>query len=212
MKRVAKAKAGTTSTVRTRRAQWTRDEILRASLKVFSEKGFGASRMEDIALELQATRGLLYYHFKTKEEILDAVMAKFDVMPGLDEFVASSSAMPLRQALEAIVQISLDTMAANPELVRFLHVHSLLSAAEAEVVYRRVMRGAFEMLAQVFERFKRDGQIREDVSPDSAAQIVILQLVVHFVARGLFGPSDVDEATYRDQLLRILVAGIGRSE
>src|SRR5437868_1917750 len=53
------------STVRARRAERTREQILRAGLKVFSEKGFQGATMDDIALELEATKGLIYYHFKT---------------------------------------------------------------------------------------------------------------------------------------------------
>ncbi len=43
-----------------------REEIIKAGLKVFAEKGYQGAAMDDIALELEATKGLLYYHFKTK--------------------------------------------------------------------------------------------------------------------------------------------------
>jgi len=61
--------------IRARRAERKRNEILQAGLKVFARKGFHAATMDDIALELEATKGLLYYHFRTKEELLQAVLS-----------------------------------------------------------------------------------------------------------------------------------------
>ena len=56
--------------IRARRAERKRNEILQAGLKVFARKGFHAATMDDIALELEATKGLLYYHFRTKDDLL----------------------------------------------------------------------------------------------------------------------------------------------
>ena len=46
-----------------------RKEILRAARKVFSNKGFNASTMEEIALQAELSPGTLYLYFKNKEEL-----------------------------------------------------------------------------------------------------------------------------------------------
>ena len=38
--------------------------------------------MDDIALELEATKGLLYYHFKTKEDLLREILARNELTAG----------------------------------------------------------------------------------------------------------------------------------
>lgn len=50
-------------------AERTRENILKAGLKVFSEKGFAATRLEDIAKEAGVTRGAIYWHFQDKLEL-----------------------------------------------------------------------------------------------------------------------------------------------
>lgn len=45
------------------------ERIIAAARKVFSEKGFEAASMQDIADEAQISRGPLYYRYKTKKEI-----------------------------------------------------------------------------------------------------------------------------------------------
>ncbi len=45
--------------------------IINASLSLFSQKGFDATSVNEIAEEAEVTKALIYYYFKSKEEILD---------------------------------------------------------------------------------------------------------------------------------------------
>lgn len=54
----------------------TRQQIIEAADKLFYENGFGETSFADIAAAVQISRGNFYHHFKTKDEILEAVIAK----------------------------------------------------------------------------------------------------------------------------------------
>ena len=54
-------------------AEQTRQHIISAAIKVMNEKGIGATRFEDIAIEANVTRGAIYHYFKNKNEILFAI-------------------------------------------------------------------------------------------------------------------------------------------
>src|SRR5690242_16957611 len=49
-------------------AEETRQRLLEAALKVFSQKGYAAATLEEIAQEAQVTRGAIYWHFGSKDE------------------------------------------------------------------------------------------------------------------------------------------------
>lgn len=53
----------------------TRQQIVVAADRLFYEQGFEATSFADIAAAVKLSRGNFYYHFKTKDEILDAVIA-----------------------------------------------------------------------------------------------------------------------------------------
>ncbi len=53
-----------------------RDEILKTGEKLFIEKGFGNTTMDEIARACELAKGTLYLHFKSKEELLSAIMYK----------------------------------------------------------------------------------------------------------------------------------------
>ncbi len=54
----------------------TRDNIIAAADRLFYQRGFEATSFADIAGEVKISRGNFYYHFKTKDEILDAVIGR----------------------------------------------------------------------------------------------------------------------------------------
>jgi AcrR family transcriptional regulator len=53
----------------------TRHQIVEAADRLFYERGFEATAFADIAAQTGLSRGNFYYHFKTKDEILAAVIA-----------------------------------------------------------------------------------------------------------------------------------------
>lgn len=53
----------------------TRRQIVEAADRLFYERGFEATSFADIAAAVHLSRGNFYYHFRTKDDILDAVIA-----------------------------------------------------------------------------------------------------------------------------------------
>jgi len=56
------------------REKTTRDHIIKAADQLFYQQGFEHTSFADIAGVVQISRGNFYYHFKSKDEILDAVI------------------------------------------------------------------------------------------------------------------------------------------
>ncbi len=54
-----------------------REDILETAKILFSQKGYDAASMDEIALQTGVPKSLIYYHFKGKEELLKAIMQKF---------------------------------------------------------------------------------------------------------------------------------------
>jgi len=58
------------------RGQATRDQIIEAADDLFYREGYAHTSFADIAAAVQISRGNFYYHFKMKDEILDAVIVQ----------------------------------------------------------------------------------------------------------------------------------------
>ena len=57
-------------------AEERKNEILDVAGKLFGEKGYDATSTNDILKEIGIAKGTLYYHFKSKEDILDAMIER----------------------------------------------------------------------------------------------------------------------------------------
>jgi AcrR family transcriptional regulator len=75
-------------TVRWRRRKEARPgEILEAALDCFAERGFAATRLEDVAARAGVTKGTAYLYFKNKEELFKAVVRAY-VVPTIEHIEA----------------------------------------------------------------------------------------------------------------------------
>lgn len=98
----------------------TEEQILQAATKVFTQKGFAAARMDEIAKEAGINRALLHYYFRSKDKMFDIIFeSKFN------EFFAGvygllSSDKPILEKIEAVVDLELETLAKHPDMPIFV--------------------------------------------------------------------------------------------
>ena len=88
-----------------------REQLVQAAVRLAHEQGFAATTLADIAKEARIPLGNLYYYFKTKDEIAEAIVAE-----RLSEFRAFQQGLPEEQSpkerLLAFVEATFDRRAA----------------------------------------------------------------------------------------------------
>lgn len=84
----------------------TRQRIQQVALELFTEHGYEATSLREIAERLGVTKAALYYHFKTKDDIIDSLVA--DRMAMIQDLIDWASTQPRTVAtrLEAIRRYS----------------------------------------------------------------------------------------------------------
>lgn len=147
------------------------DQIVETATRLFSDRGYSATRLDDIAAELGVTRAALYYYFpRGKVEILEVVVAE-----GMDRAEAVfRDAERVADPLEA-VQTFFATYAK--------HITSgqarvfFRETSELDPQFRRSMlRRARSLTAGVVALLQRgidEGRFREDLDPEIAANGVL---------------------------------------
>jgi AcrR family transcriptional regulator len=73
-----------------------RDELLTAALRVFARRGYREAGVDEIAREAGYSKGALYWHFSTKEELLMALLEERIDAPMRDRVALLASAPPER--------------------------------------------------------------------------------------------------------------------
>ena len=116
-----------------------REDILEAAARIFSEKGFHATSMQDIAEAVNLQKASLYYHFSSKQEILaDILDHALDLINNRLELVLSQPLSPdekLRQAMVSYFQTITENQ--NLSAVLLLELRSLDPELKARQAFRR---------------------------------------------------------------------------
>jgi TetR/AcrR family transcriptional regulator len=98
----------------------TEEKIFDAAQKVFIEKGFNGSRMEEIAKEAGINKSLLHYYYRTKEKLFGAIFGKVAnlFMPRILTFIESDA--PLFEKIEYFIDTYIDLIMKNPYIPNFI--------------------------------------------------------------------------------------------
>ncbi|NJD59945.1 MAG: TetR family transcriptional regulator [Anaerolineales bacterium] len=184
----------------------TREGILEAAARIFSEKGFHATSMQDIAEAVNLQKASLYHHFASKQEILaDILDEALDLINKNLEAVSSQALTPdekLRQAMLSYFQ----TIAENKNLsaVLLLELRALDPEQKTRLAERR----------EKFERLWRDliiaGQregVFGDVDPSLTGRAILGVMNWSVTWYRSDGPRSADEIAnlFADLLLKGLV-------
>ena len=78
-------------------SQDSRDEILKAAMRLFASRGFHETSMSEVAREAHVSKALIFWHFKTKEELFVAVLNRL-LEPYFIDFAEEAAAMDERAA------------------------------------------------------------------------------------------------------------------
>ncbi len=151
------------------RAEQTRAAVLTAAEEIFSEKGFAAARLEDIAQRVGVRRASLVYYFRDKRELYDAVLDSIFGDAARRYEAALATAAPLPQRVEAVIETWVNFVAERPAVARIL----LRETAEFVPTENRALaRHAAAPIAAV-ARAVREGQRAGLFQPIDPAHFII---------------------------------------
>ncbi|MGH7043066.1 MAG: TetR/AcrR family transcriptional regulator [Acetobacteraceae bacterium] len=202
-------------TRRARRKDARPGEILTAALALFAERGFAATRLEDVARRAGISKGTIYLYFPTKEDLFRAVVRR-DLLPNLAAMEAQAEA---HQGTAATLLADLATtmlrrldgeLAAIPKLVLTESGNfPALARFYAEEVAARGMR----LIAGVLARGVARGEFRP-IDVAAVVPLVVAPILLAMLWRTSIGRHTalaVDPAAllkaHLDLLLRGLAAG-----
>jgi len=156
-----------------KRERITQQAIVAAAARLFAQKGFGATSLEDIADVLGATKGALYYHVKNKEEILRLIyLMVLTVCEEPLRRIVEADSLPhekLRRAVEHQTTIAADR---SPAMTVFFHEqHHLTGPFAKEILLRR------KTYERYFERIIEEGQQAGFFKPELDPKIVAFGLL-----------------------------------
>ena len=149
-----------------------KSEILDAAERLFGTKGFDGTSITDILNEIGIARGTLYYHFKSKEDILDALIERMtgSLVAKASE-IARDKDMPVLQRL-TLMMLELNV---NNDLGHEImeQVHKPQNALMHQKMQERLLAGVNPIVTALIEEGIAQGMCRTE-HPAEVAEMTML--------------------------------------
>ena len=158
-------------------SQETANRILNQAMRIFLEKGYHGTSIDDITQAAGLTKGALYWHFKSKEDLLKKLIRKYE-KSFLDNLIHAVTEVKGKASdkFEKYVRFNSAFAYYNRELcVSFTTLAAELVGAHhgIEPEIRRVYRKYQNFLSKLILQGKKEKIFRKEINAASAALIVI---------------------------------------
>ena len=180
------------------------ERLLTAASRLFAERGFALTSVQDIVERAGVTKGAMYHYYTSKDDLLQQIYTRLLAVQSERLVGIAESDRPVRERLQAaavdVVVTTLEHL--DDATVSWRSMHMLPPERLAEV--RADRRRFHERFRALIEQGQREGVLRADVSPDLAAHQFfggVHHLGTWYHADGELTPESIGE-TFAELLLR----------
>ncbi len=183
-----------------KKSEQTRGRLLEAALRVISRKGYSAATVDEIVKEAGVSKGVAYYHFKSKEEIGSSIL---DIRTEqiFEDLKSCAVEKDAAEALAAMLGKFVDIAFDDRSFTRFLMNELWREGRTWSTDMRQKIEAIIELLAEQVERGKADGLFRESLDPTFVANGILGLIITDTLyATGPDGEPTVSKDQFRARI------------
>ena len=138
-------------------AEERKSEILDAAEELFAQKGFDGTSTNDILGKVGIARGTLYYHFKSKEDIMDALIGRYnDRLLGAAQEVAIDKSIPVDERMIRTLMALRVSGGGGKEIMA--HIHKPQNALMHQKIQKVIINGVTPILTGIIREGIQEGR------------------------------------------------------
>lgn len=163
----------------------TEEKIIEAARKVFTQKGYAATRTRDIAEEAGINLALLNYYFRSKEKLFQLVMAeKLQQLFSVVLPIVNNDELTLEQKLERLAENYINLLLVNPDLPLFVisEIKANPEGFKDRLQVQHILKNS-SLVRQIREK-------RPDVEPVHFIVSLLGMTIFPFVAKAILFSDD----------------------
>jgi AcrR family transcriptional regulator len=183
-----------------------RSRILAEATRLFATRGYDGTSIEQIAQAVGIKRPTLVYHFGSKPELRDQVLASLlghwrDELPRLLS-AATSGSDRFKSGFLALVSF----FQADPHRARLLVREQLARPAEMAELFRTQLRPLTGLVTEYLRQGQREGRIRPQVDPEAYVVQLVSAVIASTAGMGVahLVPDPPDDERLLTELFRIV--------
>jgi AcrR family transcriptional regulator len=173
---------------RERRRAEIRERLFRSALRLFAERGYLETTVEDITEAADVGKGTFFNYFRTKEHVLATFGA--ERLASIERALERAKKGPVLPVLRELAADLAGQYTENPALLRAIYAaHASCAPVRAEL-HKRLQIGR-RLLAQIFTIAQQRGEVRRDIPAAELARLVQVLLLGIILAWSLHPDSSL---------------------
>ena len=195
-------------------AQETRHRLLDAAEVLFQAQGVSQTSLQQIAQQAGATRGAIYWHFKDKADLFNAMMdrVKLPLEAAAQQVAGGPEADPIEDVERMMVE-ALKQMTTDPQLRRVFDMatHKVEYTHDMQSVHQRHLEARNACVID-FEKAMLAGARRARIRlpiPAAAAAQGLHALISGLIQDWLLDPEAFDLVSTGRRTFRVYLSGLG---
>jgi AcrR family transcriptional regulator len=154
----------------------TREALVRACMRLFAERGFTNTSLDDIAREARLTKGAIYWHFENKDALFAAILGRIREVWQRDVLQPLSAEADPRKKLERLFDHYAHLFTEDPHVCLFLQRVMLDADQQFAPQVDKVFEQTAGVIAGVLDEGVRSGAFRADLESAALARLIVSSL------------------------------------
>ena len=149
-----------------------RNEILDVAERLFCTKGYDQTSTNDILSEIGIARGTLYYHFSSKEDILDAMIDRI-----LEEIVRRARRIALDESVPVLERMTQTILASNVDTKTGDMILEQMHKPQNALMHAKMQERLLKQLIPLFTKLIEDGisqGLMQTADPEDTIEMLLL--------------------------------------
>jgi len=166
---------------RTTEDQWneTHQTIIRVATQLFATKGYNGTSMNDIVKESGVSKGAIYNHFESKEQLFNALL-DLETEAGMNQVIALiNGSQNTIEKLKNALKYTYSTSVACPREVCMMQIEFMVTASRIDTISPTLLKRyqtIHKFFVDLIEEGKQKGEIRGDVDAEGLVTLVYAAL------------------------------------
>jgi AcrR family transcriptional regulator len=196
------------------RAQDSRDGILKAATQLFANRGFHETSMSEVARAARVSKALIFWHFKSKEELFVAVLRRL-LEPYVIDFAEEAGALDEKAQILKLIESYLSFVHENAGSIRFfvaqiLHDEKTKTSLSTQVL--ELYEGYRTLVTDLIARAQQRGMCSGETSPAAASAFLLAALNGLLLGHLFLGRRSADLEAGMNMLRQWLFGDAGTSQ
>ncbi len=190
----------------------TRDKILAVALRLFADRGYAGTSVQDIVSGAKVTKPALYYYFPSKADLYQALLdrAHDERFRLMQEAVARGGDLPGK--LEELLNAHFEFLQSHRELLGLVYATAFAARGEMpkEISYLDKCQRNFGLVRDLVREGQRAGQLTRGFDVEHLARGIFGMMNIHVQAE-LVQPGQKPSRKTARQIVRLFLEGAAKN-